>query len=76
MKYVPYKDKKAFVADIKTIYGSVNEDVALENLLAAKEKWGKKYPNAIKSWEDNWDNLATFFVFPDYIRKSYILQSL
>ena len=57
------------MADIKTIYGSVNEDVALENLLAAKEKWGKKYPNAIKSWEDNWDNLATFFVFPDYIRK-------
>lgn len=69
MKYVPYKDKKAFVADLKTIYGSVNEDVALENLLAAKEKWGKKYPNAIKSWEDNWDNLVTFFAFPDYIRK-------
>lgn len=69
MKYVPYKDKKAFVADLKAIYGSVNEDVALENLLAAKEKWGKKYPNAIKSWEDNWDNLVTFFAFPDYIRK-------
>lgn len=69
MKYVPYKDKKAFVADLKSIYGSVNEEVALENLLAVKEKWGKKYPNAIKSWEDNWDNLVTFFAFPDYIRK-------
>jgi putative transposase len=69
MKYVPYKDKKAFVADLKSIYNSVNEDVALENLLSAKEKWGKKYPNAIKSWEDNWDNLITFFAFPEYIRK-------
>jgi len=69
MKYVPYKDKKAFVADLKAIYGSINEEVALENLLTAKEKWGKKYPNAIKSWEDNWDNLVTFFSFPDYIRK-------
>ena len=69
MKYVPYKDKKAFVGDLKAIYGAVNEEVALENLFAAKEKWGKKYPNAIKSWEDNWDNLATFFVFPDFIRK-------
>jgi len=69
MKYVPYKDKKDFVTDLKTIYGSVNEDVALENLLATKEKWGKKYPNAIKSWEDNWDNLITFFAFPDNIRK-------
>ncbi|OAA92403.1 Transposase, Mutator family [Clostridium ljungdahlii] len=25
--------------------------------------------DAIKSWEDNWDNLATFFAFPEYIRK-------
>lgn len=69
MKYVPYKDKKAFVGDLKSIYGAVNEDVALENLISVKEKWGSKYPNAIKSWEDNWDNLITFFAFPDYIRR-------
>jgi len=69
MKYVPYKDKKAFVADLKAVYSAVNEEVALENLISAKEKWGNKYPNAIKSWEDNWDNLITFFVFPDYIRR-------
>lgn len=69
MKYIPHKDKKAFVVDLKAVYSAVNEDVALENLISAKEKWGSKYPNAIKSWEDNWDNLITFFVFPDYIRK-------
>lgn len=69
MRYVPYKDKKAFVADLKAIYSAVNEEVALENLLYAKEKWGSKYPNAIKSWEDNWDNIITFFAFPDFIRK-------
>jgi len=69
MKYIPFKDKKAFAADLKAVYGSVNEDDALENLISAKGKWGNKYPNAIKSWEDNWDNLITFFVFPDYIRK-------
>ena len=68
-RYISHKDLKAFVADIKTVYGAVNEEAALENLLAAKEKWGKKYPNAIKSWEDNWDNLITFFAFPEYIRK-------
>ena len=28
-----------------------------------------KYPNAIKSWEDNWDNLTTFFSFSPSIRK-------
>lgn len=69
MKYIPYKDRKAFVADLKTVYCAVNEDVALENLMAIKEKWDKKYPNAIKSWEDNWDNLMTFFMFPEFIRK-------
>lgn len=69
MKYIPHKDKKAFARDIKLVYNAVNEEVALKNLVEAKEKWGKKYPNAIKSWEDNWDNLITFFMFPDFIRK-------
>jgi len=69
MKYVPYKDKKAFVADLKSIYTAVNESEAMENLIAIKEKWIDKYPNAIKSWEDNWDNLSTFFEFSPYIRK-------
>ncbi|MGK0465291.1 IS256 family transposase [Clostridium sp.] len=69
MKYIPHKDKKAFAKDLKAVYGAVNEDLALENLNFAKEKWVSKYPNAIKSWEDNWDNLITFFVFPDYIRR-------
>jgi len=69
MRYIPHKDRRAFAADLKAVYGAVNEEVALENLIAAKEKWGKKYPNAIKSWEDNWDNLITFFAFPEFIRK-------
>lgn len=69
MKYIPYKDRKAFVADLKGIYKAVNENVALENLLSLKDTWGDKYPNAVKSWEDNWDNLSTFFAFPDNIRK-------
>jgi len=69
MKYIPYKDRKAFAKDLKAVYGAVNEDMALENLLEAKETWGKKYPNAISSWENNWDNLITLFAFPEYIRK-------
>lgn len=69
MKYIPHKDKKAFAKDMKAVYTAVNEDEALERLLEAKEIWGGKYPNAIKTWEDNWDNLITFFVFPDFIRK-------
>lgn len=69
MKYIPYKDRKAFVADLKGIYTAVNEEVAMENLLSLKDIWGNKYPNAVKSWEDNWDNLSTFFAFTSNIRK-------
>jgi transposase-like protein len=69
MKYIPFKDRKAFAKDLKAVYGAVNEDDATRNLISAKEKWSDKYPNAIKSWEDNWDNLITFFEFPDYIRR-------
>lgn len=69
IKYIPHKDKKAFVADLKKIYGAVNEEVATNELIALREKWGSKYPNAVSSWEDNWDDLITFFAFPDFIRK-------
>ncbi|HHZ14278.1 MAG: IS256 family transposase [Caldicoprobacterales bacterium] len=69
MRYVSYKDRRTFAADLKTIYTAVNEDTALENLLSVKETWGNKYPSAIKSWEDNWDDLITFLAFPGYIRK-------
>ena len=69
MKYIPYKDRRAFVADLKGIYKAVNEEVSMDNLLSLKEKWSSKYPNAVKSWKDNWDNLSTFFAFPDNIRK-------
>jgi len=69
MKYIPHKDKKAFVKDLKIIYSAVNEEQGMEYLMELKEKWGEKYPNAVASWENNWDNLSTFFIFPDYIRK-------
>ena len=33
------------------------------------QKWDKKYPVVIKSWEDNWDKLSAYFDYPDEIRK-------
>lgn len=67
-KYVNYKDIKEFARDFKEVYKAVNEEVALENLGELEEKWGKKYPHAIKSWETNWDVLSPFFKYPSEIR--------
>ena len=49
-RYVNYKDRKALCSDMKPIYQAVNEENALENLEKFEEKWGKKYPYAIKVW--------------------------
>jgi transposase-like protein len=68
-KYVSYKHLKEFVADLKKIYTSINEEAALERLIEFKDKWGKDYPSAVKSWEENWDILATFFAYSVEIRK-------
>ena len=69
MKYVDSGDQKTFAKDLKSIYSAINEETALNNLLEVKEQWGKKYPSAIKSWEDHWDSLSTLFMFPHETRK-------
>ena len=67
-RYVNYKDRKEFCSDMKPIYKAVNEDEALENLMRFEEKWGKKYPYAIKVWQNNWDGIKTMFEYSTEIR--------
>jgi len=69
LKFVPYKDRKKFASDLKSIYTAPTEESALDALIIVKEKWESKYPYSIKSWENNWDTLSTFFQFPKDIRK-------
>ena len=69
LKYVPYKDKKAFATDHKSIYLAPNEQQGHENLERVAEKWSEKYPNALKSWEQNWDVLTPIYKFSSDVRK-------
>lgn len=69
LKYVPYKDKKAFATDLKSIYLAPNEQQGHENLERVTEKWSEKYPNALKSWEQNWDVLTPIYKFSSDVRK-------
>ena len=68
-KYVDYKDKKGFTADMKNIYNAPNKEVAAAELDNLERKWEGKYPYAILSWRNNWDDLTVFFQFPLEIRK-------
>lgn len=68
-RYVSYKDIKPLMADLKMVYQAVTEEEAMTNLFRFKEAWGKQYPSCVKSWEDNWDILSTFFAYPPEIRR-------
>ena len=68
-KHVSYKDLKEFTSDLKPVYTATSETEGCEKLDEFAEKWGKKYPYAIKSWRDNWLELSTFFKFPKEFRR-------
>ena len=68
-RYVVWKDKKAFTADMKHIYNAPNQQAAKAALDDFAELWESKYSYAIKSWRDNWEDLTVFFEFPLEIRK-------
>lgn len=68
-RYVVWTDKKAFVANLKAVYNATNIEAAQDAFELFKEKWNKKYPHAILSWERNWAELTTFFKYPLEIRK-------
>lgn len=69
LKYVPDKDRKAFAADLKTIYQAADEKKALAALERIREKWTPKYPNSMKRWKDNWDAISPIFKFSVVVRK-------
>ena len=63
-RYVVWKDKKTFTKDMKQIYTAPTKEAAKAALEDFKIKWNSKYSYAIKSWENNWDELTVFFDFP------------
>lgn len=67
-KYINWKDRKVFCQDMKAIYGAPTLEVAELALEQLDEKWGKKYPAAIKSWRQNWVRLTAFFKYPVELR--------
>jgi putative transposase len=67
-KYMPSKYSKEFVGDLKLIYRAETEGKAEENLLRLRQKWETKYPLAVAPWTNHWENIRTFFKFPEEIR--------
>jgi len=69
LKFVSWKDRKAVAKDLKSVYAAHNEEDAQIALSEFNDIWGKKYPNITASWTTHWNELATFFKYPDSVKK-------
>lgn len=69
LRYVTWADRKAFVRDLKLIYQAANREIAETELQHLEETWSAKYGMAVRSWQNNWVELSTFFDYPAEIRR-------
>lgn len=69
LKYVSWKDRKRFVADLKKVYKAPTRAEAENQLEQLAQTWQHQYAMAVRSWQNNWVELATFFDFPAEIRR-------
>ncbi len=69
LKYVSWKDQKALCAELKLIYRSATEEVALRELDDFETRWSEKYPSVAPIWRRNWVDLSSFFAYPVEIPK-------
>ena len=68
--HVPHKHKKAFAADLKTIYHAPDEAAGYTNMQEVREKWDKVYPNTMTRWEENWDVICPIFKYSTAVRRA------
>jgi transposase-like protein len=69
LKYIPWKERKAFAADLKRIYQAATREEAEIELLRLNDTWSGRYAIAVRSWENNWPELATMFDYTAEIRR-------
>src|SRR5690625_4455757 len=69
LRYVASKDQKEFMKDLKRVYRAVSKEVAEDELIILEDKWGKKYPVVMDSWNNNWEQLSQYFKYTQPIRK-------
>jgi len=69
LKYVSWKEQKQVMADLKKVYQALTFEEAELAFEMFKNKWGKKHPIIIRSWENNWLELTAYFKYPYEIRR-------
>ncbi len=68
LKYVSWKDYKEFLADLKTVYQAATGEEAEANL-SKLDQTGAAVWHGVRSWQNNWEDLATYFAYSAEIRR-------
>ncbi len=69
MKYVTFTDQKVMMVDLKRVYQALTLEEAELAFSDFRDKWSTKYPLVVRSWENNWLELTSYFSYPAEIRK-------
>ncbi len=70
LAYVSFKDRKAMVSDLKTIYRATSLEEAEHQLETFAATWDARYPMIAKSWRANWTRVIPMFGLPADIRRA------
>jgi len=69
-RFVSYGDRKAVSASLRKIYTAPTEEAAADALEEfAASSLGQKYPAAVKTWQNAWEEFIPFLAFPPALRK-------
>jgi len=70
LRPVARRDAGEVAAEMRKIYTAPSAEAAFDALAAfAESPWGKRYPQAVRVWEDAWDAFIPFLAFPPPVRK-------
>ena len=64
LAHIPQKDKKFFAAELKEIWLAPSAESARKRAAELAEKYGCRFPKAIRCLEDGLEDSLAFYVFP------------
>ncbi len=68
-RYAARQDWEAMAKDLRPIYTAINAEQAAARLDDFAERWGPKYPAAVKLWRNAWNEFIPFLDYDVEIRK-------
>ncbi|AIH04067.1 hypothetical protein HL41_04400 [Thermodesulfobacterium commune DSM 2178] len=63
------KERDRIAEGLKGIYKAVSRKEARQGLMKFKKRWGRIYPELVKKWEENFNELTTFMKYPEGVRR-------